>query len=125
MTDPIQHLRELMAKATPGRLQAMPDSPFGALTESGEWFCEMGPSDQDEDNAAFIVALRNLAPQLLEVVESARAVAEWDDEVHSGNGVRYARLIIALREKLAALGGKGGGKDGNDTTTILDGRKYQ
>lgn len=110
MTDPIQHLRELVAKATPGEWTAphsvySPESVLPIFSvSSGQPQVAESVSHRD---AALIVALRNLAPQLLEVVESARDIAEhqdlnWSDTIEHRQR-REARLLAAL----AALGGKG------------------
>lgn len=103
MTDPIQHLRELMAQhrsAVITRQMSEDDDP-----QRYEDACDM----EDEAAEELKEALRNLAPQLLEVVESARDIAEhqdlnWSDTIEHRQR-REARLLAAL----AALGGKGGG----------------
>lgn len=78
MTDPIQRLRDLLAKATPGtwvenrgRIVGGPDDrPIDAEVVASTY----GVAATRNGNAALIVAAVNALPALLDVAEAAKAI---------------------------------------------------
>jgi hypothetical protein len=67
--DPIQHLRELLAKATPGPLHMTKLQEGAVIRARSDWLATYG----EERDAALIVAAIRALPALLDVAEAARA----------------------------------------------------
>lgn len=106
MTDPIQHLRELMEQ----RDEALSRARAHVLRAVND---PNAPNRFRIASEAFDKALRNLAPELVEVVAAARQIIDRCEVVRLGqNSISFSResfepwrLLEAL-EKLAALDGK-------------------
>jgi len=95
-SDVIARLRELRAKATAGRLLALPDNPksdiFWHVSDGDDWVCQMfnrHEFDNAKANAAAIVAAMNSLPKLLECAEALEKIAHL---------TRYAPKISGERE---------------------------
>ena len=119
MNTPLHELKRMM-EAIPV-LQAARDAAYEAKwamrnrSNVGKT-CEESVAAEDASDSAFD-ALRdaeadladaaiNALPSLLAVVEKAQAVVDFQEDIHTGNAVRYARLIIDMREALAPFQGK-------------------
>lgn len=97
----IDEIEALLARATPGPLKHGPESHHIEVVPKDGCHgfsirCD-GMGDHSAD-AAFFVALRNAAPDLIAVVRAAAKVAKLDD------ANRPAKAWGALEEALAKLG---------------------
>lgn len=117
MTDPIQHLRELMSKAKFGALscdnyfpseifEKTATGPAKAVEIRGwGWLQKQEDGEQMQDARGRLVCeLLNLAPQLLEVVDRVKTYERFHGDPVAGYVAQ-----CALFDALAALGGKGEG----------------
>ena len=92
-SDPIQHLRELLAKATPGPCLRRTRSVY----RGGKCWYEDDRTDREHEDMDLIVAAVNSLPALLDVAEAARQVERndrisvvWEDHLIAFSMLRNA-----------------------------------
>jgi hypothetical protein len=123
-SDVIARLRELRAKATAGRLLALPDNPKSdkvwRVSDGEDFVCQLfsghGEFDNAKANAAAIVAAMNSLPALLECasvladIAAQKTGAELDEDQyeHADFEGGYGIVIDKARAALQALAEGGG-----------------
>lgn len=83
---------------TPGSFKVLEVRGWGHLQYRPD-----GEAIQDAIGKLVAAAHPAVVSALVNVARAAKEVAEFKEDVHTGNAVRYARLVIAMREALAAL----------------------
>ena len=109
-SEAIARLRELRAKATAGRLLALPQKPnwdvYWHVTDGEDFVCQLYSEhvefDNAKANAAAIVAAMNSLDALLECAE---ALEELQDIV-SRNGLAHSKKARLALQALAEGGGE-------------------
>lgn len=97
----LDELRRLLAESTPGEWETVPElGGSRAFIRSGARCVATRTPTSD---AALIVALRNHANTLLDVVEEARALVDEAADVNYIDGTRGDRHLNALGAALARL----------------------
>jgi len=101
----LDELRRLLAESTPGEWETVPElGGSRAFIRSGARCVATRTPTSD---AALIVALRNHADALLDVVEAAQDFTDAEDEWHLRHGmgrerIPYRREMDAANERLRA-----------------------
>jgi hypothetical protein len=112
MMKPLEELRELEAKATPGPWEAIPGGEPPHVIDGQTAFDVLGPYPlQDdagggwmtEENAALIAAMRNALPALLDVAEAAIKDGYDDPASPTNTSVALARLNGTKEQKPPVL----------------------
>jgi len=120
-SETIARLRELRAKATAGRLLALPDNPKSdkvwRVSDGEDFVCQLfsghGEFENAKANAAAIVAAINSLPALLECAEALEDLADMVSEagqyMTAQSGMTAARLGESRDKARAALDALAGG----------------
>ena len=103
----VKQLRELLARATKGPWRQRPHDANAIEHKGDPYYLALASyahgDDDGRSNAALIVALRNSADAMLDVVEAAQAYAKIMDN----NEGYLCEEELALRDALAKLEGAG------------------